>query len=54
MDVPVVTPVVFFSDMLGMFIAFLLEFCENPLFQAVMALAAVLGCIRLALYLFGA
>lgn len=54
MDTPVITPVVFFSDMLGMFIAFLLEFCNNPLFQAVMALAAVLGCIRLALYLFGA
>ena len=42
----------FFFDVLNMFVDFLLTLPQLPFVMAICGTCAVLGCIRLALYLF--
>lgn len=44
----------FFFDVLNMFVDFLLTLPQLPFVMAICAVCAVLGCIRLAFYLFNA
>lgn len=48
----ITSPTYFFGNILGMFTAFLLDFVNFPPVMVICATCAVLGCIRLAFYLF--